>query len=113
MLEAITFSGYKTSEADVTRFDLILGSLLLSERSFKTLEKAAVLSTESFFQATAILHAERKKPNSFILSWRLSKAPKEMIHQRNKVVCVLQEKTFPLDKHVCCFKSPICPTTDT
>lgn len=58
MLEAITFSGYQTSEADVTGFDLILGSFLLSERSSKTLEKAAVLFTQSFFQATAILSAQ-------------------------------------------------------
>lgn len=83
MLEAITFSDCQISGADITGFDLILGSSLLSERSLKALEKAVVLFTASFFQATAILSAKQKKSefaNSFSLSWRLSKASEEMIH---------------------------------
>lgn len=82
MLEAITFADYQISGADTTGFDLILGSSLLSERSLKALEKAVVLFTASFFQATAIFSAEQKKSefaNSFSLSWRLFKASKEII----------------------------------
>lgn len=93
MLEAITFLGYQISGADTIGFDLIPGSFLLSERSLKALEKAVVLLTASFLQATAIFSAEQKKKefaNSFIPSWKLSQAPKGMIYQWSRIVaCVL------------------------
>lgn len=71
MLEAITFSGYQIRGADIIGFDLIPGSFLLSERSLKALEKAVVLFTASFLQATAIFSAEQKKMNLQIASYHI------------------------------------------
>lgn len=86
MPEAITFSGYQIRGADVTRFDLILGYFAF-RKELESPGKGFSLVHCKFPQC----RTEKKEfGNNFILSWRLSKASKEMIYQRNKIVaCIL------------------------
>lgn len=85
MAESITVLGYQVSGEDVTGFYFIPGSFVLPAGRLKALEKSVVL-----FTATEVLFSVQNRKiectNSFILSWRLSKASKEIIYQRKRIV---------------------------
>lgn len=85
--------------------------LFFFRKEFGTPGKGCSLFTASIFQATAIIVQARKNEfmNRLILSWRLSKASNEAIHQRNKIVeCLPQEKYCSHRKNTYCFKIQ-CP----